>query len=282
MTENTIDLKYNKVILVPTDFSEVCANAIYHGVKLARALGARVCILHIISRETRADLKKKNVGAEYVELRLKEYKRYYEKRYGVIADTLAVEGNIFTTINEVAAETGAYLMVLGTHGKKGLQHVFGSFARRIINEAPIPVVVVQKRSNRESIDNIVFPASNNTGSQEQLHLARAIAGIFNARIHFLYRRQKGVDLQGIPDDTDPLVSEIFKDAKTPLFATVPGKLQDFTKEVISYAALQHADMIVAATRPDIDGKASILSAEEEKLLFNEAHIPVVCVNPGMI
>ena len=65
--------KYNSIVLIPTDFSDICNNAISHGVKLAKFLGYKVCILHIISKETKAELKKKNAGVDYVESRLKEY-----------------------------------------------------------------------------------------------------------------------------------------------------------------------------------------------------------------
>ena len=128
MAKEQKESKYNKIVLIPTDFSEVCGNAISHGVKLAKFLGYKVCILHIINKETKAVLKKKNVGVDYVEWRLKEYKKYYEKKYDVDIDTLSVEGSIFSTISEVATKIKANLMVLGTHGKKGLQHVFGSYA----------------------------------------------------------------------------------------------------------------------------------------------------------
>ena len=81
MAKTTKEQKYNKIVLIPTDFSEVCGNAISHGVKLAKFLGYKVCILHIINKETKDALKKKHVGVDYVECRLKEYKKYYEKKY---------------------------------------------------------------------------------------------------------------------------------------------------------------------------------------------------------
>ena len=89
--------KYDSIVLIPTDFSEVCGNAISHGVKLARFLGYRVCILHVINTETKAALKKKNVGVDYVEWRLKEYKKYYEKKYELVVETMAVDCLLYTS-----------------------------------------------------------------------------------------------------------------------------------------------------------------------------------------
>ena len=139
---------HNKVILIPTDFSEVCGNAISHGIKLAATMDCKVCILHVINKETKAYLKKKTVGVDYIDFRLGRYKKYYEKKYGVTVDTLALEGTIFDVINQVAKDIKATLMILGTHGKKGLQHVFGSYALRVVIDSPVPVIVVQKRHFR--------------------------------------------------------------------------------------------------------------------------------------
>ena len=91
MTTEMQEKKYNNIVIIPTDFSEVCGNAISHGIKLAKFLGYKACILHIINKETKTALKKKNVGPEYINFRLKEYKRYYSKKYEVEIETKAVE-----------------------------------------------------------------------------------------------------------------------------------------------------------------------------------------------
>ena len=52
MAKTKEEKKYNNIVLIPTDFSEVCGNAVSHGVKLAKFLGYKVCILHIIKAIT--------------------------------------------------------------------------------------------------------------------------------------------------------------------------------------------------------------------------------------
>ena len=87
-TKKSKETKYDSIILIPTDFSEVCGNAVIHGIHLARFLKYKAVILHVINNETKAALKKKNVGTDYVEKRLKEYKTYYEKKYDVLITLL--------------------------------------------------------------------------------------------------------------------------------------------------------------------------------------------------
>ena len=161
-TKKSKETKYDSIILIPTDFSEVCGNAVIHGIHLARFLKYKAVILHVINNETKAALKKKNVGTDYVEKRLKEYKTYYEKKYDVVVDTIAEEGSIFSTINEVAGRIKANMMILGTHGKKGLQHVFGSYALRVVSESPLErqrlLVVPRMKNSRAALGFITLVA----------------------------------------------------------------------------------------------------------------------------
>ena len=279
MATATKESKYNKVILIPTDFSEVCGNAISHGVKLAIFLGYKVCILHIINKETKAALKKKSVGVDYVEWRLKEYKKYYEKKYDVDIDTLAVEGSIFSTISEVATQIKANLMILGTHGKKGLQHVFGSYALKVVIESPVPVLVVQKRAFREGYQNIVFPVSNEVESRQAVQWAKLMAKLFNAKIHILVCPEKDAGLRSRLVIITKQITTIFDEEKIPYGVTTAYKSSNFAEEVISYSVTQHADLMMIMTRPNVDVPGFSLSSWDERLMFNEAQIPVMCINP---
>ncbi|MFH1936763.1 MAG: universal stress protein [Bacteroidota bacterium] len=107
-----------------------------------------------------AKLKKEELDLSFIDKKLTAYKERYEPEYGAAINTMQVEGSIFTTINEVAVEIKANLMVLGTHGKKGLQHLFGSFVLKVVLESPVPVIVVQKKSFGGGYNEIVFPVSN--------------------------------------------------------------------------------------------------------------------------
>jgi len=273
------EIKYNNIVLIPTDFSEVCGNAISHGVKLAQFLKYKVCILHVINRETKSALKKKNVGVDYIEKRLKEYKNYYEKKYQVKVETMAVEGSIFSTINEIVAKIGANLMVLGTHGKKGLQHLFGSYALRVVIESPVPVIVVQKRSFRDGYKDIVFPIHNDVEPRQKVQWAKLMAKLFNSKIHLFQSFEKDSGLNSRLKIITRQITESFDEDKIPYEVMVAEKSAAFAEQVISYAVKNHADMIMIMTRPNIDIPGFSLSAWDERLMFNEAQIPVMCLNP---
>jgi len=279
MSQSQQKSNYNNVVLIPTDFSEVCGNAISHGVKLARYLGYSVCILHIINNETKASLKKKNVGVDYVDWRLKEYKKYYEKKYELPVDTMAVEGSIFTTITDVARQIKANLMILGTHGKKGLQHVFGSYAMKVVAESPIPVVVVQKRSFREGYQNLVLPVSNDLEPRQAVPWAKLMAKLFKSEVNLFLSQEKDAALNHRILVMTKQITDILDEEKIPYTVTHAEKPGGFAEQVISYAVYKHSDLILMITRPNMDLPGFSLSAWSERLMFNEAQIPVMCINP---
>ena len=185
-------IRYNNVILIPTDFSEVCDNAIQHGVELAQFLKYKVCILHVIDRKTEAQLEKDHLVLKSIEQKLEAYKELYEKKFSLTIDTITREGHIFKVIGQVATEIKANLMVMGTHGKQGLQHLFGSYALKIVLDSPCPVVVVQKRSFGEGYHKIVLPVSGDIEPRQAVEWVLLMCLLFNSKI-LIYQSQE-------PDD----------------------------------------------------------------------------------
>jgi nucleotide-binding universal stress UspA family protein len=273
------DIYYSDTILVPTDFSETCSNAISHAIKLALSAGFKVCILHVINKETKAFLKKKSLGVDYVEKRLREYKYYYEKKYHVQVETKTVEGSIFEAINQVAEEIKANLMVLGTHGKKGLQHVFGSYALRVVIDSPVPVIVVQKRSLKQGYNNIVFPISNELEPRQKVAWAAFMSKQFNSRIHLFQAYETDEVLNNRLKIITAQITKVLKEKEIPYNLVLSDKPGNFSEQVISYAVKEHADLIMIMTEPNVDTPGFSFSKWSESLMFNQAQLPVMCINP---
>jgi len=270
---------HNKIILIPTDFSEVCGNAISHGVKLAHTMGCSVCILHVINKETKAYLKKKDVGVDYIDRRLKDYKKYYEKKYSVSIESLAIEGSIFEVINQVAKDIKATLMVLGTHGKKGLQHVFGSYALRVVIDSPVPVIVVQKRHIRHGYNNIIFPISNELEPRQKVQWASTISALFDSKIHLFQALETDEGLNSRLNIITHQITRVLDEKKLPYSLTIADKPGDFANQVIKYSVKNCADLIMIMTEPNYDVSGFSYSKWSERLMFNEAQVPVMCINP---
>ena len=145
-----------KKILFPTDFSEGSDNALPYAADMAKHYGAKLCVLHVIQDIAEA------TGWYVPHVSLDELYRDIEKnaakemdRYGVeelrgIKDIerIVVKGRPYEKILKFAGENKADLIVIGTHGRKGLDRViFGSTAEKVVRDAPCPVLSVRLPSH---------------------------------------------------------------------------------------------------------------------------------------
>ena len=273
------EAKYNRIILIPTDFSEVCENAISHGAELAKFLNYKVSILHVIDKPGESNFKEDDPALVCVNENLQKYKLDYEKKFGVNIETMIKCGNIIKTIDKVATDLKANLMVMGTHGKVGLQHLFGSHALKVVLDSPCPVVVVQKRSFENGYRNIVLPISNDLESRQTIEWVMLMNKLFKSNI-FLFQSH----------ETDPAlltrlniivgqISKVLQEEKVPFTVKMAKKPRDFASQVISYAVANKSDLIMIITMPGAEVPGFQFSAWDERMMFNEAQIPVMCINP---
>jgi nucleotide-binding universal stress UspA family protein len=267
-----MDTKMNKIILVPTDFSEVCENAMNQAAAAARYLKYNLALLHVIDKNTKAQLKKSHEDERFVENKLKSLAEKIKTDYGVTTETHALEGDIFSTIGLVAKDLGASLMYLGTHGKVGMQKVTGSFALKVVTSSPVPVVVVQKRPFTEGYKKIVLPITSDAGPWEKTTWASFIAKNFGAHIH-IYR----IDSPGLDETVKIITTHFDKEGVKYTISKADGS--NFSKSVIDYATTNVTDMIMIMTNPDKSFTKFILGSYDEEMIFNTSQIPVMCINP---
>jgi len=262
------------IFLVPTDFSEVCNNAMKQAANSAKEVGAKICLLHIINTDTRSYLRKENLETTVLEDKLAAMAEDLGKEYGIETCHQLKEGSIFTDIAEVAKDLDAKFIFLGTHGKSGMQHLTGSFAIKVITSAEMPTIVVQERPFNEAPKNIVLPVTSEAGPMEKTRYAAMVAKGFNAKIH-LY--QIGASEEEVGKAVQ-IMSEYF-DKNDIKYDVTLARAGNFSKQVIDFAVTNNSDMILIMTNPDKSWTKFILGSYDEEMIFNVPQIPVMCVNP---
>jgi nucleotide-binding universal stress UspA family protein len=270
--------KLNNLILVPTDFSETCQNAIDYAVTLAGMTGWDVYVLHVINRDSRARFGKDAEAAVEKELKLIVDRIHAES--AVKAKALHREGSIFDIINEVAEELGANLMVLGTHGKKGLQYLFGSFALRVISQSPVPVGVVQRKKFPEhGFRKIVFPVGIRTEARQQVRYVLNFPT--KNKIEVLMFRQLTTDAPQASkvDIVTGQIEQEFRNHGINYSVHTADRQAGYPEQLIDFAVANNSDIIFMMTDSNIDHPDFDNSSWSETLIFNEAQIPVLCINP---
>ena len=140
-----------KRILVPIDFSDCSRKALQYALPLAQQHEAAVTLLYVVSPAYG--------GAEFGALNYAELEATMrasaeqqlaklaaaEARGGVSIETLVRVGSPLWEIIEAARKLTADLIVISTHGRTGLKHVFlGSVTEGVVQRAPCPVFVVRE------------------------------------------------------------------------------------------------------------------------------------------
>lgn len=270
-----MDKKNIDIILVPTDFSEVCANAANQAAEAARWLHSKVVLLHVINNETKSYLKNENLPVSSIDDRLKEHAENLAATHEVEVSYITREGSIFSEIADVIKEMNVSMVYLGTHGKVGLQRLTGSFALKVITSSEAPTVVVQKRPLASGYKKIVLPITSEAGPHEKTKWAVFIAKKFNATVH-IFRTAEATD--DVYKASKHLV-EYFTKNDVSFVERSAEKNSNFAKQVIDYSTTNNADLIMIMTDPDKSFTSYFLGRYDEEIIFNPSQIPVMCINP---
>ncbi len=266
------DLTQTLTILVPYDFTPVADNALLHANKLAKALNKPVTITHVVKTD-----KDKVIAQDKLDV-------VAEKNHiasGIETKTIIVAGNYLEKIGEIAEIVKATLVVMGTHGVKGIQKLIGSYALKVITNSNVPYVVVQAPpSKQDGYKNIVLPMDFSKESKQKLDWAVYIAELFNSKFHLMS------DYEGDEFTAKALKNNISY-AKSYLannnleydFHELSKNNQGFSKETVTLSKNVNADLIVVMTTMDKGISEYVLGAPEQAIIANDAEIPVMCINP---
>jgi nucleotide-binding universal stress UspA family protein len=141
-----------KNILVPTDGSDLAAKAVEQGVLFAKEIGAKITAVtvtepfHLLSVEPSQ--------LEYIPIEYEKHSKAHAnkllgvvsaaaKSAGVVCDTLHMEHeHIYQAIIDAASARGCDLIVMASHGRRGVSAVvLGSETVKVLTHSKIPVLV---------------------------------------------------------------------------------------------------------------------------------------------
>jgi nucleotide-binding universal stress UspA family protein len=277
-----LSTEQNDLLLVPYDFTKEADTALAHASGIAKKGSDSVRLLHVINRETRARLKKEGISEEDLKQKLAAIATSNTEQTGVQTSWHAVEGSIFSSIAEDAKASNADLIVLGTHGVSGMQHVLGADVIRILEKCHVPgIVVQQKKIDEDGYNHIVLPIDANRFGKNKISYAVAMARYFNAKVH-VYSDFSSDEFiaKAIKNNTAQALETLRKHEIPCEHIAQEDDDEDFDEALVRYAVSNEAELIVISSRPDERNVAGILFGRvEEQIINNEAMIPVLVVNP---
>ena len=143
-------------ILIPTDGSELAQKGVDHGLSLAKALGSKVTIVTATEPYpvptgaaawvvTPADIAGHAEGRRKAAEELLAAIKATAQKMGIEAQTVHMaEARGAAAILETAKNAGCNLIVMASHGRRGVQRLLlGSQANEVVTSSPVPVLIVR-------------------------------------------------------------------------------------------------------------------------------------------
>ncbi len=139
-----------KKILYPVDFYESALKVLPVVKLMAEKLGAKIELVHVVRGSS--DFVGYEMGTawysnfenELIKGGEKAMDRFVEEKFaGLDVDTTIAVGNVAEEIIKHAEKSGTDMIIIGTHGRKGLEKImFGSVAAGVVKGAHCPVLTV--------------------------------------------------------------------------------------------------------------------------------------------
>ncbi len=263
-----------KKILVPSDFSRCSGQALSRALALARRIDAEVHVLFV--EVPYGESYPESAGspvADPVQFFLEQ------TGFGQGDDTMDLERihiehvvvrNVYVApaILDYAVDHDIDLIMMGTHGRRGVGHLFlGSIAEEVVRLAPCPVLTIRasktSRPAPTEVRSILVPVDFSTHAREALRYAKVLAEFFDARLDLLHVIEDtlhpafyGLTVHSVYDVVPDLSEKAEERLRTFYWETegVPVSEVRFkalagkpARTVAKYAAQEGTDLIVIAT-----------------------------------
>ncbi|TVQ86868.1 MAG: universal stress protein [Bacteroidetes bacterium] len=264
------------VILVPTDFTPVADCALDHAIEIAKLFDHKISLLHVVGKKT------PKVARDQRLARLKKVAETNQSKTGIEITYQIEEGSIFDMISGTAHDLNADFIIMGIHGKQGVQHIVGSYAYKVICSSEVPVMVVKKKHHHVGYNNIVVPITFTSESAEKINAALRFAKYFDSVVHIIgllrskssvFKIKKEALLKNVMD----YIEKAGVKAKAEIIVKPGADLYD---EVLSYSEKIDADLIMIVA--ERSGRfAEVLGKNDAEQIIDKAEIPVLTVIPDL-
>jgi len=191
-------------ILIPTDGSQSAEVAARQGAMLAEAFDASIHIISVVANRTRSERR----GGAQAQDAVSTLEERFEQDFDVSCQSVIEQGRPHETILSYSSENDIDLIVMGTHGRRGLSRaLLGSVTERVLRLSNDPIVAVPPRAidrDREDYDRILIPTDGSAAGAAAVDYGVAIAERVGAAVRVLFVIEGE---RGLPSLGDPLRNE---------------------------------------------------------------------------
>ena len=281
-----------KRILLPTDFSDTAAKALKQALFLTAMFNAELVVLHarVLYEDDAAQLPKELARLHDEEEEMERAILNYMKECTKGKDHLTIKHELIRGYSAPSAILGYLnnnpfdLVVIGTHGRTGLEHfLIGSVAEKVVRYAPCPVLTISRKAEAETeFKTILVPFDFSEHARLALKNALEWAALFEAKLHLLYVIEKDVHpalyswgmksvLDIVPDikvKAEAKMDSILKELHVPQNISVEKRIVEGVphKEIAKVADQLSVDLVVIATHGLVGLDRFLLGSTTERLI----------------
>ena len=291
-------------VVIPTDGSEHSVQAAERGLALARRYGSTPHVISIVDVQRAAGLFSaggiSNEFVDQVEAAGREAVRAIEEiaRDEDAVRSAVVQGSLWKApsagILEYATDHDADLIVIGTHGRTGLDRTLaGSVTERVVRSSSVPVLTVRAADHAavSEYDRILVPTDGSEYAAAAIDHALSVAQACNASIHVLFV----VDIESNTMVTESSSYALLQDELETIGQEVTGSIGTQIEEIglnvvteihqgfppgtiLEYVADREIDLVVMGTHGRT-GLNRVLLGSTAARVIREAEVPVLSVKP---
>jgi nucleotide-binding universal stress UspA family protein len=288
-----------KSILAATDFSETADRAVALARDLARRFAAELHLLHVVvllddahlEGEHRDELERLITTGEKARRTILEGAT--EESPGITATPHLVRGLApDEVILESASEIGVDLIVMGTHGRRGLKHLLlGSVAEKVARAQSAPVLTVRADAaiNPEGISRILVPYDFSESSAHAARFAGLWARALGAEITLLhvvepvvYPEFYAVDvvsadlMRHLSERSEEALKKAAEEQLSGLPVATSVEVGRAADTIVHHAEPQHFDLVIMSTR-GLSALEHVLLGSVAEAVLRRCRVPLVTI-----
>jgi len=175
----------------------------------------------------------------------------------------------------------ANLIIMGTHGLRGMQFITGGRALKIVTNCSVPVIITQQKDIRETgYDDIVVPLDLHQDTKQKLNIVAEMAAYFKGRVHLISPAEDDEFLKNQLDRNLNYAKTFFEEQGIEHTATISEHSSSaFVRDVIRFASSIDADLISIMNLHEKSLMGILGQTYEQQVITNDASIPVLILNP---
>ncbi len=269
-----------KHILVATDFSEAAENALNQAATIAQKAGIGVVLFHVNNSQTDKLMAAAGEHEDHLASYMERLCQGVTEQFGIACKPVVYGGSIFSEIPNEAADPNCVMLVMGTHGSKGIrQKLFGADLLKISRKSPVPVLAMPGAApkNANVFNRILFPYGEHENCDSKGNAVTFLAKTLGSEV-ILYTidRYDGKVSDSSRKHIGKVVS-IFEEKKI-RHTTVRDEMTSFSvgfaNQTLAYAKANGIHLIAVMSTKS-DNLTFITEVDREALINNDAGISIL-------